>query len=398
MEVMRHMNSVLYLEINLFALFVLCVPLINIKKNPTMTLDDRLFRMLLLSVMLLIIIDTCGQLLEGQTFSGSHTLLLVFSTLYFVQTAVICMMWMMYSDYLCFQNTTRTKKLIKILIIPASLLIAVSLTTPLTKLLFTVDSANRYTRGPLFGAYTLLCWSVLPYSFITALMKARREPTKIRKTEFRHLALYSFLPMLCGMLQIFFGFIPIMWISSAGSLLLVFVNLQNRQISLDGLTNINNRRTLDRFIETRYSMLKSNEALFLLLLDIDNFKSINDTFGHSAGDTALIVTAEILKKVCSADNYFLGRFGGDEFAIVFVRGVDDNADDILTAISEETERLNKAGGFSCPLSFSAGYASLRTGDSAGVEGLISTADRWMYKRKRRQKNDGSPNLIPTEKM
>ena len=398
MEVMRPMNNVLYLEINLFAMFVLCVPLINIKRNPTMTLDDRLFRELLLSVMLLLIIDTCSQLLKEQEFRGAHTLLLIFSTLYFVQMAVICMMWLLYSDYLCFQNPVRTKKLIRILIIPASLLIAFSLTTPLTKLLFTVDSANRYARGPLFGAYTLLCWSILPYSFITALMKARSEPTKVRKTEFRHLALYSFLQMLCGMLQLLFSFIPIMWISSAGSLLLVFVNLQNRQISLDGLTNINNRRTLNRFIETRYSMLKSNEALFLLLLDIDNFKTINDTFGHSAGDTALIVTAEILKKVYSADNYFLGRFGGDEFAIVFVRGVDDNADDILARISEETERLNNAGGFICPLHFSAGYASLRTGDPAGVDGLISAADRWMYKRKHRQKNDDSSNLIPTEKM
>ena len=392
------MNSVLYLEINLFAMFILCLPLINVKKNLAMTLDDRLFRSLLLSVLLLLFVDTCGWMLEGRTFGGAHTLLFICDTVYYVQTTVICVMWMMYSDYRCFQNAARTKKLLRVLLVPGALLILLALSSPFTGLVFTIDAANLYIRGPLFAVHTIISWCVLPYSCVTALIQSKREQTNMRKSECRQLALFSLLPMIGGMIQILAPSMPLMWITSVGSLLMVFINLQNRQISLDGLTNINNRRTLDRFIGTRFSVLKPNEALFLLMIDIDDFKSINDTYGHAVGDTALITTSEILKKICSTGNYFLARFGGDEFAIVFVRGAGDSADDILERIAEETRKQNKTGSFPRPLSYSAGYASLRAGDPAGVDGLISAADRWMYKRKRGRKQVGAAGRIPFEKM
>lgn len=88
------------------------------------------------------------------------------------------------------------------------------------------------------------------------------------------------------------------------------------QAETDGLTGALNRRTLDYIAQNGGNGLPTEDALALVMIDIDHFKSINDTHGHLAGDRVLVETARLLKKETPID-CVVARFGGEEFALLF---------------------------------------------------------------------------------
>ena len=91
------------------------------------------------------------------------------------------------------------------------------------------------------------------------------------------------------------------------SVLLVFINVQNKQISIDTLTGINNRRQLALYIASELSALSKKGELYYLIMDVDKFKSINDTYGHLEGDNALIKIASLLNSLCEIKNDYSCR-------------------------------------------------------------------------------------------
>jgi diguanylate cyclase (GGDEF)-like protein len=106
--------------------------------------------------------------------------------------------------------------------------------------------------------------------------------------------------------------------------LLVRMRLQvvKQQAETDGLTGLLNRATIQRMIECCLSGASAKAGAFLII-DLDNFKTINDTSGHQAGDEVLVSFASSIKSVLR-DTDMVGRMGGDEF-IVFCSGITDRA-------------------------------------------------------------------------
>lgn len=112
------------------------------------------------------------------------------------------------------------------------------------------------------------------------------------------------------------------WVNPLAGLMIVILllqrmgTLQQRQASVDALTGALNRHTLVPTLEHEISRaLRYERPLTLILLDIDHFKDINDTFGHLVGDHVLIVVASLLRDSIRSTDY-LGRWGGEEFLII----------------------------------------------------------------------------------
>ncbi len=85
---------------------------------------------------------------------------------------------------------------------------------------------------------------------------------------------------------------------------------------MDPLTQVNNRHNLQSFLD--YKLKNHENELYLLMIDVDRFKQINDTYGHLEGDAALMRVASALKKACMniLPRPYIARYGGDEFIIV----------------------------------------------------------------------------------
>jgi diguanylate cyclase len=152
----------------------------------------------------------------------------------------------------------------------------------------------------------------------------------------------------------------------------------------DGLTGLFNRRAFDRRINDALKMFSEQEVpVSLILFDIDNFKWINDTLGHVAGDKVLKIVADCLRDAFRK-NDFIARYGGDEFAVV-VEKLD--ADIAKKKILDFREALKNKRFFSHQLgdinvTVSAGVAFSDEGDSA--EDLIHRADENMYRSKQKK--------------
>ncbi len=156
----------------------------------------------------------------------------------------------------------------------------------------------------------------------------------------------------------------------------------------DGLTGVANRRTFDRTLEQSLTMPALHEApLSLVMVDIDHFKSVNDTYGHQVGDTVLRQVAGALTKV-SRRSDLVARYGGEEFAIV-VPGA------AAEAAAGFAERLRVAVAGSCDhpaVTASFGIATATEGTST-AEVLIATADAALYRSKQEGRNRVTVGLV-----
>lgn len=153
----------------------------------------------------------------------------------------------------------------------------------------------------------------------------------------------------------------------------------------DPLTDALNRKGLDEVLAREIAnMQRKGGVLSLSLLDIDNFKALNDRLGHEAGDVALVHLANIARG-CMRPNDTLARYGGEEFVILMPDTDVEKGIEIMTRLQRElTKAIFMSGSERVLITFSAGVAQLGT-DENGSD-AIRRADQAMYLAKRAGKN------------
>jgi diguanylate cyclase (GGDEF)-like protein len=157
-----------------------------------------------------------------------------------------------------------------------------------------------------------------------------------------------------------------------------------RQLAMtDSLTGVYNARAFFDFLEKEMARSRRyGRPTSLMYLDLDNFKSINDTFGHQVGNTALEVAAGTLKNSVRAAD-IVARLGGDEFAVLLP---ETDEEDARTIAERARENLVRETGLKhWPLTFSVGLSTCRD-EFCTVDELIQVADDLMYQVKRSGKN------------
>ena len=149
----------------------------------------------------------------------------------------------------------------------------------------------------------------------------------------------------------------------------------------DALTGLFNRFGLERFGQQRFDdLLASEGSVQVLFIDMDDMKSINDRYGHEAGDIALKASARILQRTCSADAFIM-RYGGDEFIIIDTGRIRRLNDLILEAADE----YNRNSGMPFTLGFSIGVTRTGAEERLPLDDCIQKADSRMYKVKQKRK-------------
>lgn len=162
-------------------------------------------------------------------------------------------------------------------------------------------------------------------------------------------------------------------------------------VSLDGLTNIFNRRKFDDILYQEWRRSKrNNQSLSLIILDIDNFKLLNDYYGHAYGDECLKKVANELKNNLKRSSDFLGRYGGEEFVVLLpdteIKGAINVAEKLIKAISD-LKILHEYSRTGKHLTLSAGVASITSyQDKNSPSLLIEAADEMLYKSKKNGRN------------
>lgn len=153
----------------------------------------------------------------------------------------------------------------------------------------------------------------------------------------------------------------------------------------DGLTQLYNRRIFDETLAQKVTC-PDTHPVSLLIIDLDNFKQVNDTFGHQAGDQVLRTVAKILKESCRGHD-LVARFGGEEFAIILSQTKAATAHAIAQRIRNRLAKTVFAfDDRRLQMTASIGLATCTGGSSIFTSNLVKQADRALYQAKRTGKN------------
>jgi diguanylate cyclase len=161
-----------------------------------------------------------------------------------------------------------------------------------------------------------------------------------------------------------------------------------REATTDGLTGLANRKAFDdEFARLCEEAKKKRQPLAFAVLDIDNFKTFNDSWGHQTGDQVLRYVASVIGRLAPSPR-FAARYGGEEFAVIFPgersHDVAKSLERIRKEVSSRALKRRSTGEDLGAITLSAGLADLRVGEEPAV--LIERADEALYASKRSGRN------------
>ncbi|NLD81758.1 MAG: diguanylate cyclase [Smithella sp.] len=155
--------------------------------------------------------------------------------------------------------------------------------------------------------------------------------------------------------------------------------------SLDGLTGLANRRNFDTFLDTEWQMgAQYRTPLSLLFLDVDNFKSYNDHYGHQAGDVCLQKIAEALNKCIHRSRDLCARYGGEEFVVLLPNTDEQSALQMAEKLRKNIELENIPHAYSSVgpcITVSVGVATMKPQKTLTPQRLVELGDRALYRAK-----------------
>ncbi len=275
----------------------------------------------------------------------------------------------------------------KLVFIPFFLLIFLILTTPLTHLLFAIDGETfEIIKGPFYFPFMLFLFGYIIVFGLVSIALFFSTENDFAKEQYRLVAIYTVPVIIGGLIHYHYWAAPSFAIGLTIATFIIYIFQMRDLISLDALTGINNRRQGERFFVEQIRRINEEphstiDCLYLFMMDLNKFKSINDTYGHTEGDRALVATTEVIKEACShiRRRCIMSRFGGDEFVIGVVftpeeaHFLNEKLHNLIQKKNEELQTPYK-------ISISIGFTYYKK-DFKDFRTFLNHADKLMYEMK-----------------
>ena len=345
-------------------------------------LEDRIRFFMVFGVMLGCVMEMFSYTIDGKVFPGARLLNYIANTYLFTVNLLLPFTLLVYVDLGLYGDLSRIRKKYKPQITVCIVMLAATILNLFVPISYVITEQNTYVRRPFSYVY----YFVILYYCISAIFLTRRYEKENGAKTFFNVNMFL-LPILIGAgLQFLFYGLSLAWLAASIGLMGLFMMQQNELAYLDALTDTYNRQYLSHILA---AWIKRGNGIAGAMLDMDDFKRINDRFGHSEGDSALQAVADILKR-SRVEHEWVFRFAGDEFIVL--RMTRDPGD--LTAYFDEVERrlaaYNSEGRpYKISLSYGTSYL-----DGADVDAFMKDMDEKMYAMKelhhaRREAPEGS---------
>lgn len=344
------------------------------------SLQDRLYMIVLYVTVVMLCLDVLSRF-DGYPATIYPVINAFGNFMIFLMSPVLPSFWLAYVHLQVFSEERKTKRLLYPLCIINIINAVILIISQSFGWIYYIDSYNIYHRGPLFLIPAFIVISLILVAFVITLINRRR----LDKKSFLALVFFLIPPFISIILQIIFYGISLMLNCVVISLLVVFLNLQNHSIYTDHLTGVNNRKRLDAYLKEKVNSRAEEKDFSAILIDINNFKYINDTCGHDVGDIALETSAKLLES-CLRANDFIARFGGDEFCIVLDVSSESDLEAMVCRINNCFEKYNESGSHLYQLTLSMGYAVYGRSSRLSAEEFLKQIDTLMYEEKQAYKH------------
>lgn len=373
-----NLYQLLYVEINIISIIVLAVICVHIYRNNRDVTIKALFRILLNTIIAIMVVDCLWVMIDGHLFPLSIPINKFLNAAYLSISAYIPYIWLMYILQQFGHKCTKREAFF--IGIPAVLLTLLCVLSIWTGWLIQVNELNKYQRGPYHWTQVLIANGYLALSLIPVISELfHGENAYVTRPFLYKILSFYIMPIIGTIITTYNTKIPAVWPLTSLSLLIIYVGLQENAIETDGLTGLSNRKTLSDSFNEQCRSLTEHQKLYLFILDLNRFRQINDTYGHSVGDDALVKTAEIIRNAISGTSYYAARYGGGEFIIIARFNSRDDAISFAYNVRKGIAETNENPEQHYRLDVAIGYDVWDNEES--LSDLIESAETLMYKDK-----------------
>ena len=332
----------MYLEINLMAIILVAIILYKTQGISKMV-AQRNFAMSIYSAIVFFASDTVFVLTYRGIFEGSRIVYMVSKSAYFLSTTVMCYFWFVYFEHMQgspFVENRRRVRIASCLVWIMAILVIVNI---FTGILFYVDKDGNYCRGPLFLIQYFISYMYVLITCLRAFIGIFDKHKKAIRPTLIRLALFPLAPGIAGIVQFIYPNLP----------------LACATLSL------------------------ASDSMYLMLIDANKFKSINDTYGHIEGDAALVRISEAMRMACAQSRKKSSciRFGGDEFLIMVWTSDENEVHRIGENVSSSLKVLNDEA--NAPYELTACIGVSKADKTRDIKDIIEEADMKLYEEKRK---------------
>lgn len=364
------------IALNSFSILVLIIISVSAAyQSGEAAYQNKFYTALLYLTAFLLLLDILSRL-DGYPNTVAPAINRVSNFLMFLLCPLVPWIWLMSVYDFIYQPERLNQKLLALFFAVNTVYVIILLFSLKYHWFYYIDSNNIYHRGPFFPLAS--CYVMLLLAGNSALIAINRK--RMEKRRFWALQLFGLLPAAGVFLQAVVYGVSFPLNATVLSLLISFLYLQNQGLHEDFLTGIYNRKMLETYLDKKISASTEEQTFSAIMLDLDNFKYINDTYGHNAGDETLRNFAELLKS-CLRLNDFAARYGGDEFCIVLETSDAASLQRIVDRIDAAVEKYNETSGLPYRIGISMGYAVYEFESHMDAQDFQRQIDRLMYAQK-----------------
>ena len=375
-----------YVLANIACIVFLSIVIFTLERG----VDKQVSTLLLARIMQFLVFyfasDSIWILFECGVFKCNKTAMYIITIIPYVCLLITALLWFIYCEIV--QNNTRilVPPRIILCVIPFLIAIVILIIGIFTDYLFVIDESGYLEYGYLYAVLLSIPFGYLLLSSVKAFYRAFTNNRYCDHGIFIAMGVFPITPLACGVLQAFFLTTPIMCYGATAAVLLLYITAMENRVSTDPLTKINNRQEMQRYLTNKMKSRTQKMDLYLMILDVDHFKGINDKYGHIEGDKALVTVAEALKLSCSdtRNRSFLSRYGGDEFIVIIEAENELQIQKTAQLIRSNITKLNEESGAAFKLEACIGYAKYDYDNPVTIPQLIAKADEKLYEMKEKR--------------
>lgn len=376
------MHNLINIQINIMSFAIYGIILYNIKTGKKKLQHQGKFVKLLISLSITSFMDALSWMIDGRSYPSALVISMIVNSIYSFASIYPSYRWYVYTEAVLDIKEKKysiiIKKIMLYFLYGFAGIIVLNLFYPI---LFRIDQNMRYQRQSMFTISFILANIYLILPMVVAGIKVKTLKTHFQRRECKLIILFTFLPFFATILQLMNYGYSLIWPFTSMSILMFYLNNDNKYLGIDPLTGLYNKDVFDLYTNEKQSHIMKNKHLAIVLIHIDNFKALNDMYGYIEGDKILMRIAKMLKIVTTETEAFCSRIKGDNFCIIWE--VDETSDlfDLIDQIKMR-EKYYKSKYYSdYDLKLNIGYSISEKNWPINMADLLSIANREMHNDK-----------------
>ena len=376
-----------YIESNFACAIVLLLILIHVLRDADRQQSQVLYsRALLSQVVFFGVIDNVWMLVDSGAWPRTAFALRFTNLMIYLGYSCMAILWFIYTEYMLKRKYIQTANGQILAAIPGLIGCAIVTLAFFIKKGYYLEESGSVVNGLVFYIMIMIPFGYLIIASLRSMFLAFSKEGYVDSSLYISVGSYAIPIVISGGIQLTTWRRNFLCYGVMVAMIYVYITYLESKIYMDPLTQINNRNNLNHYLNRSLKNISRSEKLYVLMLDIDRFKDINDMYGHQAGDNALIKLANVLRSVCNDSlRHFVARYGGDEFIIVASVDSENDIKNIIDSIRSKLSELCETEKISYKLDVSIGFALWDPDHMDSIQHLISAADDALYENKNKRK-------------